>query len=91
MEKKEPKYIRGKYTKAAKEATKRYQAKAYDEIKFRVHKGEKAKLQELAADNGYSLNSFITEAVERFSEYLEYEEESGDNTAYDNMTFKDKD
>lgn len=39
-EKKEPKYIRGKYSQGQKEATAKYNAKAYDEIKVRVRKGK---------------------------------------------------
>lgn len=71
MENNEPKYIRGKYTAAAKESTKRYQAKAYDDIRLRLKKGEKAIVQEIAAKHNYSMNSFIVEAIFRFAEELE--------------------
>ena len=59
MDNNEPKYIRGKYTPAAKDATKRYQAKAYDDVRLRFKKGDKAKVQEIAANHGFSMNSFI--------------------------------
>lgn len=64
--KKEPRYIRGKYTPAAKEATKRYQKSAYDDIKVRVPKGRRAELQEIAAINGISLNYMFVLAVNEF-------------------------
>lgn len=64
--KKEPRYIRGKYTPAAKEATKRYQKSAYDNIKIRVPKGRRAELQEIAAKNGISLNYMFVSAVNEF-------------------------
>ena len=70
-EKKEPKFIRGKSPPAAKEATKRYQAKAYDDIRLRMKKGDKAALQEIAAKHNYSMNSFILEAIYRFIDELE--------------------
>jgi predicted HicB family RNase H-like nuclease len=63
---KEPRYIRGKYTPAAKEATKRYQKSAYDDIKVRVPKGRRAELQEIAAKNGISLNYMFVLAVNEF-------------------------
>lgn len=44
-------------------ANNRYTAKVYDEIKFRVPKGEKARLKQYAAEHGYSLNGFIDHAV----------------------------
>lgn len=75
MENNEPKYIRGKYTAAAKESTKRYQAKAYDDIRLRMKKGEKAIIQEIAAKHNYSMNSFIVEAIFRFAEELEKQAE----------------
>ena len=79
-EKKEPRYIRGKYTQAQKEATMRYLAKAYDEIKIRVPKGEKALLQEFAIRHNTSLNSLFTEAVYRLIGEVEHQEAaSNDN------------
>ena len=73
-EKKEPRYIRGKYTQAQKEANMRYNAKAYDEIKLRVPKGEKDKLQEFSAEHNTSLNALFTEAVYKFIYELEHPE-----------------
>lgn len=81
MENNEPKYIRGKYTAAAKESTKRYQAKAYDDIRLRMKKGEKAIVQEIAAKHNYSMNSFIVEAIFRFAEELEKQAEESTEQA----------
>ncbi len=81
MENNEPKYIRGKYTAAAKESTKRYQAKAYDDIRLRLKKGEKAIVQEIAAKHNYSMNSFIVEAIFRFAEELEKQAEESTEQA----------
>ena len=44
----------------------RYNAKNYEEIKLRVKKGEKATLQAIAAEQGMSVNSFITTAIEHY-------------------------
>lgn len=76
-EKKEPRYIRGKYTQAQKEANMRYNAKAYDEIKLRVPKGEKAKLQEFAAEHNTSLNALFIEAVYKLIGEIELQESDG--------------
>ena len=73
-EKKEPRYIRGKYTQAQKEANMRYNAKAYDEIKLRVPKGEKANLQEFAAEHHTSLNALFIEAVYKLIGEIELQE-----------------
>lgn len=48
-------------------ANNKHALKAYDEIKFRVPKGEKEKLKSIACENGRSLNSYIYEAVKRYS------------------------
>lgn len=41
----------------------KYNAKAYDEIKIRVHKGEKEEIKAFASSRGMSLNEFITAAI----------------------------
>lgn len=84
MDNNEPKYIRGKYTAAAKESTKRYQAKAYDDIRLRLKKGEKAIVQEIAAKHNYSMNSFIVEAIYRFAEELEKQASEADEQSISN-------
>lgn len=56
-------------TKAHIRATEKYNAKAYDEIKLRVKKGEKATLQAIAAEQGMSVNSFITSAIDYYLQH----------------------
>ncbi len=41
----------------------RYNAKAYDEIKVRVYKGEKEKIKLYAQEHGESLNGFVNRAI----------------------------
>lgn len=50
----------GKTSSAVKD---RYNAKAYDEIKVRVPKGEKDVIQDHAAQMGESVNAFINRAI----------------------------
>ena len=54
-----------KYSDAQKEATARYNKKAYDRIDLVVKKGERQVLKEIAASQGKSLNRFILDAVEK--------------------------
>lgn len=42
----------------------RYNAKVYDEIKFRVPKGEKETIKSHAEQQGESLNGYIKKAVD---------------------------
>ena len=52
--------VGGKTSTASKA---KYNAKAYDESKVRVHKGEKDEIKAFAASRGLSLNEFITTAI----------------------------
>lgn len=52
--------VGGKTSTASKA---KYNAKAYDEIKVRVRKGEKDEIKVFAASRGLSLNEFITTAI----------------------------
>jgi predicted HicB family RNase H-like nuclease len=61
--KKIPRYIRGKYSEGQKEATAKYNAKTYDEIKTRVKKGEKADIAAHAEKSDGSLNKFMNRAI----------------------------
>ena len=47
-------------------ATARYQAKNYDEIKFRVKKGKRDYYKSEAAKRGLSLAAFVQTAVEKY-------------------------
>ena len=53
-----------KYSDAQKEATARYNKKAYDRIDIIVKKGQRQIIKDFAASQGKSLNRFILDAVE---------------------------
>lgn len=55
----------GKTSSAVKD---RWNAKAYDEIKVRVPKGQKAVIQEHAASQEESVNGFIQRAIKETME-----------------------
>ncbi len=54
-----------KYSDAQKEATARYNKKAYDRIDLVVKKGQRQIIKDFAATQGKSLNRFILDAVEK--------------------------
>lgn len=53
-----------KYSDAQKEATARYNKKAYDRIDVVVPKGQREVIKAFAASQGKSLNRFICDAIE---------------------------
>ena len=53
-----------KYSDAQKEATARYNKKAYDRIDVIVPKGKRKTIKDFAASQGKSLNRFICDAIE---------------------------
>ena len=53
-----------KYSDAQKEATARYNNKAYDRIDVVVPKGQRDVIKAFAASQGKSLNRFICDAIE---------------------------
>ena len=53
-----------KYYDSQKEATARYNKKAYDRINIIVKKGEREIIKDFAAKQGKSLNRFVLDAVE---------------------------
>ena len=53
-----------KYSDAQKEATARYNKKAYDRIDLVVKKGQRQIIKDFAASQGKSLNRFILDCVE---------------------------
>lgn len=53
-----------KYSDAQKEATARYNKKAYDRINIIVKKGQREVIKEFAASQGKSLNRFVLDAIE---------------------------
>lgn len=76
----------GKTSSAVKD---RYNAKAYDEIKVRVPKGQKTAIQAHAESQGESVNGFISRAIENqmerdkigydIKEYVQPDEREGAN------------
>ena len=54
----------GKYNDAQKEATVRYNKKAYDRINVIVRKGRRQIVKDFAASQSKSLNRFICDAIE---------------------------
>ena len=53
-----------KYYDSQKEATARYNKKAYDRINLIVKKGQRQLIKDYAASQGKSLNRFILDLVE---------------------------
>ena len=53
-----------KYTEARKRANEKYNAKAYDELKIRVPKGEKEQIKSHADNQSESLNGFVKRAID---------------------------
>ena len=53
-----------KYYDSQKEATARYNKKAYDRINIIVKKGQREIIKDFAANQGKSLNRFVLDAVE---------------------------
>ena len=53
-----------KYYDSQKEATARYNKKAYDRINIIVKKGQRQIIKDYAASQGKSLNRFVLDAVE---------------------------
>ena len=54
-----------KYSDAQKEATLRYNKKAYDRINVIVKKGQRQLIKDFASSQGKSLNRFICDAIEK--------------------------
>lgn len=53
------------YSDAQKEATARYNKKAYDRIEIKVKKGRKVKIFAYAASKNKSVNQFIVELIDK--------------------------
>ena len=51
-------------SESQRKAVAKYNAKAYDEIKIRVYKGEKEKIKAHAEQNGESINGFVNRAID---------------------------
>ncbi len=60
--------------KTSNESKRKYNEKAYDRIQLVVKKGKKEEIKACAEKHGYSLNSFVNEAIDekmkRVGEYV---------------------
>lgn len=54
---------KSRYTEAQKKASAKYLKESVEDIRIRVPKGDKAKVQEHAASMGESMNSFVVRAI----------------------------
>lgn len=63
----------GKISEKSKEAKKRYDAKTYDIISFRVKKGKKDYIKDFILHTGESQNAFINRAIDECIERWEKE------------------
>lgn len=59
------------YTEAQRQATARYNKKAYDRIEIFVRKGKKQIIKDFAQKQGLSTNKFINEAISKAMEEKE--------------------
>lgn len=62
-EKKQPKFIYGKYTPAQKELTDKYCKENYDKLDIRVRKGIRETIRLAATTKNKSLNAFCVDAI----------------------------
>lgn len=53
------------YTEAQKQATARYNKKAYDRIDIIIPKGKRKVIQDFARKQGLSANKFINQAIDK--------------------------
>lgn len=51
--------------KTSNQSKDKYNAKAYDDIRLRVPKGQKERIQAYAEQNGESLNGFLNRLIEQ--------------------------
>lgn len=61
----------GKNSPAKIRANSKYTAKAYDDIKVRVAKGNREKIKQFAESKGKSLNGYITDLIKKDMEQSE--------------------
>ena len=58
-----PEAKKSRYTEAQAKAAKKYLKESVEDIRIRVPKGDKAKVQEHAASVGESMNAFVVRAI----------------------------
>lgn len=55
---------KSRYTEAQAKAAKKYLKESVEDIRIRVPKGDKAKVQKHASSMGESMNSFVVRAID---------------------------
>lgn len=55
---------KSRYTEAQAKAAKKYLKESVEDVRIRVPKGDKSKIQEHAATMGESMNSFVVRAID---------------------------
>lgn len=66
------------YSEAQKEATARYNKKAYDRVNIVVPKGKRQIIADFAKSQGKSINKFINDAID-YQMNIHKENEDGDS------------
>ncbi len=51
------------YTQASNKAVQKYSAKAYDQVKINVYKGQREQIKAFAESQGLSLNAYINKLI----------------------------
>lgn len=51
------------YTQASNKAVQKYSAKAYDQVKINVYKGQREQIKAYAEKRGMSLNGYINKLI----------------------------
>lgn len=60
--------------KTSNESKRKYNEKAYDRIQLVVKKGKKEEIKSFAEKQGYTMNSFVNEAIDEKMKRLNYDE-----------------
>ena len=59
---------KSRYTEAQEKAAKKYLKESVEDVRIRVPKGDKSKIQEHAAAMGESMNAFVIRAIDETME-----------------------
>ncbi len=66
---------KSRYTEAQAKAAKKYLKESVEDIRIRVPKGDKVKIQEYAASMGESTNAFVVRAIKETMERDKHKQE----------------
>lgn len=65
--------MRGKYSEQQKQSTMKYMENNFDRIQFRVRKGKKAKINEMAKSMNMSVNALLEHLIDEEAERLGFD------------------